>query len=167
MPFYAKDFLQLYQIREIRAESERIAPLFALSEVIRFRNPLGRPGHSTRTLCRRHRSALRFLYCITDLRLCQELFSLCRKWYFFGNRFPRHGSQHRTLCPRHRIGLFDFLHCTIASGFCQALFLLLSKVVLDASGNDKFTPYGSIPFFRSLVQGSVLRFPCPDFHGIC
>lgn len=149
--------MQLYQIR---AESERIAPLFALSEVIRFRNPLGRPGHSTRTLCRRHRAFLRFLYCITDLRLCQELFSLRRKWYFCGNRFPRHGSQYRTLCPRRRIGLFDFLHCIIASGFCQALFLLLSKVVLD------HLPHGQQAFLRCLSPALlrfVFGFPLPVF----
>lgn len=37
-------------------------------------NPPDLPGHSSRTLCRRHRSALRFLHCITSCRLCQELF---------------------------------------------------------------------------------------------
>ena len=104
LPFYAKDFLQLCQIR---AESETICTTFRTVGSDTFSNPHGLQGHSTRP-----HAAVACLPCVFYIvshlsDFVKHFFRFVGSGTFYIQSSIPYGSQYRTLCPRHRLGSFD------------------------------------------------------------
>ena len=156
LPFYAKDFLQLCQIR---AESETICTTFRTVGSDTFSNPHGLQGHSTRP-----HAAVACLPCVFYIvshlsDFVKHFFRFVGSGTFYIQSSIPYGSQYRTLCPRRRLGLID---CTwIVSHFRKFVkreFSRPLRLTVSTHGHAFLRCVSGLRFCAS-----VFGFPLPVF----